>query len=496
MRLPRATSIRRRLLLISAAISLLTLLLAGTLLVVNDVHMLRGQMVRDLEVLSGVVGENCLSALVFDVPETAERILGGLRREPQIRHATLYDAQGRIFARYIRDSGLPAGDPMSAEDGVHLDVSLLGIGAVEVLRELELGGSAVGRIFIHARTDQLARQIERYAAVAGLVFLVTLAVSMLFALRLQRRISEPILDLASKTKDISERGDYRTRVSLPASLTEIDTLANGLNQLLTAIGERESALEAHADALDAANTRLRALAKEISVVEERERKRLASELHDGAMQKLAIARLQIEAVVKHPESAEHGAGDERLDVGLALIREALGELRSLQFDLSPPSLYLGGLPQALQSLAAHITARSGIAIAYVQPNEIPEPPTELAVVLYQCARELVYNVVKHAGASEAAILVVSGDGGLAIEVRDDGRGIRTDDEKPATGAGGGYGLYSIRERLAVLGGRLTVESGAQGSRVTIHVPMGAAVSAPSRADSEVAENPELRPLDP
>jgi len=496
MKLPRLPSIRQRLLLISAAISLSTIIAASTLFVVNDVRLLRSQMVRDMEVLAVVVGNNCISALVFDVPETAEKILGGLRQEPQIRFATLYDAQGRIFARYLRDPGLPAGTPTRMEDGVHRDVSLLGIGTVEVLRQLTLDGKAIGRIFIHARTDQLADQLQHYAALAGVVFLVALAISQLVALRLHRRISEPILDLASKTKGISERGDYRKRVYQPASFAEIDTLVKGLNQLLAAIQERESALKAHTDALDAANTRLRTLATEISVVEERERKRLAAELHDGAMQKLAIASLQIEAVVKHPETEEHAAGDERLDVGLVLVREALGELRSLQFELSPPSLYLGGLPRALQSLAAHISSRSGVAISYVQTTEIPELPIEMAVVLYQCARELVYNIVKHARASKAAILVSSGGDGIDVEASDNGQGFRTDDETGASGASGGYGLYSIRERLAVLGGLLSVESGAQGSHVTIHVPMGAAFSMPSRADSEVTETPELRPLDP
>ena len=79
MKLPRLTSIRQRLLLISAAISLLTLTLAAILFVANDVRMLRGQMVRDLEVLSEVVGDNCLSALVFDAPETAEQEIGFFR---------------------------------------------------------------------------------------------------------------------------------------------------------------------------------------------------------------------------------------------------------------------------------------------------------------------------------------------------------------------------------------------------------------------------------
>lgn len=80
MSLPRPTSIRHRLLALSAATSLLTLTMAGSLFVINDVTMLRHQMVRDLEVLSVVVGDNCLSALAFDAPETAQKNLSSLRR--------------------------------------------------------------------------------------------------------------------------------------------------------------------------------------------------------------------------------------------------------------------------------------------------------------------------------------------------------------------------------------------------------------------------------
>jgi signal transduction histidine kinase len=495
MRRPRPNSIRWRLFGLAGAISALTVAIAGTLFILNDLSMLRRQMVRDLEVLAVVIGDNCLAALEFDAPQTAERNLASLRREYQIRVAALFDAGGRLFAAYRRDADQPLPALPRHEDGVVVVTPLLGLGRVEVLRTLHLDGQPIGRIIIQASTDELAAQRHRYALIAAGLLATTLALSLLLAWRMQRRISEPILGLADKTEEISKEGDYRMRISEPpSSFDEIETLAKGLNQLLTAIQEREAELESHAVALDSANGRLRSLATEISLVEERERKRLATELHDSAMQKLAIARLQIEGVAERPASATEAAHDERLDVGLALIREVLGELRSLQFELSPPSLYLGGLPQALQSLAAHITARCGIAIDYVEPYAVPEPPLELAVVLYQCARELVYNVVKHARARKGVILVSSSDGGLDVEVRDDGQGFQMDAATPPYGGSGGYGLYSVRERLAVLGGGLSVESGAQGSRVIMHVPMDAPVSTPSHTDPQVTEDTALRPL--
>lgn len=196
----RLTSIRARLLGISAAISLLTLSLAGALFVANDIRMLRAQMVRDLEVLSVAVGDNCLSALVFDVPETAAKNLGSLRHEPQVRYAVLYDAQGQPFAEYRRDAAQHPLTPRQAGEGVLVEDSFLGLGRVEVVRALTLEGDRIGRIFIHARMDELAAQRPRYGAMVGLMLLISLTASLVLALRLQRRVTEPILRLAATTQ--------------------------------------------------------------------------------------------------------------------------------------------------------------------------------------------------------------------------------------------------------------------------------------------------------
>ena len=101
---PRAggRSIRTRLLVALMLITLLTLGLSTLLSALMDIKLFRDHMARDLEVLAAVVGENCVSALVFDDPETAERHLATLEREYQIRSATLLDARGETFAQWGR----------------------------------------------------------------------------------------------------------------------------------------------------------------------------------------------------------------------------------------------------------------------------------------------------------------------------------------------------------------------------------------------------------
>mgnify|MGYP001179142916 CR=1 FL=1 len=235
----------------------------------------------------------------------------------------------------------------------------------------------------------------------------------------------------------------------------------------------ERALAERTRELRDANARLRQLALEVSLIEERERKRLAGDLHDSPMQKLALAQMQIAAAAK----CRDGESEAFLESGLELMREALGELRSLQFELSPPCLYQEGLAPALEWLAAHATRRFGVAFSFASPQALLTLDQNLAIVLYQCARELVYNVAKHARASAGRIECEVRSQAVRLAIGDNGQGFPSDSATKPPGVGGGYGLFGVRERLALLGGDLAIESDAGGSRVSIRVPLTASENA-------------------
>ena len=463
----RPTSLRQRLLLISTTMTLLTLLVAATVFVLNDVRMLRDQMVRDLEVLAEVVGDSCTSALVFDAPATAEKNLASLRREYQIRYAVLYDADGERFAEYLREPGTSVRDPLVAGEGVFVDVSVLGGGSVEVVRQLLFDDRPIGRMFIRAGMDELSAQLRRYAWVVAVLFALVLAVSVPLALRLQRQVSDPILDLAAKTREISAEGDYALRVSPPALDDEIAALFRGFNAMLEQIERRDLELNRIRADLEQANAKLRTLAMEISLIGEQEKKRLAGELHDSPMQKLALAQAQIASAAKRrdPESFS------LLAVGLDLMREALQELRTLQFELSPPVLHQEGLVEALEWLASNVAQRVGMNFSFVTDDSLPDIDQDMGVVLFQCARELVHNVIRHAEASRGTIEVYDRGGEILLVVTDNGRGVSHSGREAGTERTSGYGLFSVRERLALLGGELSVESDATGTRASVRVPL-------------------------
>lgn len=244
MSLLRSGSIRRRLLGLSMAISLLTLTIAGGLFVVNDVAMLLRQMARDLEVLAIVVGQNSLAALTFEAPETAAKQLASLRGEYQIRYAALYDEEGHLFAEYRKETEDLVHRPAPPSDGVFLSGAPLNLGTVDVTRTLWLDGQPIGRIHIHARADELVAQMHRYARIAPILLVVTLVLSLLMAWRLQRRVSKPILELAASTRQVSERSDYSVRVSPPGAEDELGVLYHGFNAMLEQIQARDDELVA------------------------------------------------------------------------------------------------------------------------------------------------------------------------------------------------------------------------------------------------------------
>jgi len=458
---PRAGhSIRTRLLVALMLISLLALGLSTLLSALLDIKLFRDHMTRDLEVLAAVVGENCVSALVFDDPGTAERHLATLEPEYQVRAATLLDAQGRTFAQWQRastDSTFPGGAALITPLRPRLEIS----------HPIAFDGRPAGRLVIHAELVELARQFQVYLPLAALMGLLTLGAALLAALGLRRRIADPILQLADRSRAISAQRDFSVRLPDPGAGEEIGTLVAAFNAVLQGLTEREWDLARQTRALDGANAKLRELAMDLAMQEETEKARLAAELHDGPIQKLALAQIQLESGSRgwDSESAE------RLAVGLDLLSEATGELRSLQFDLSPPVLERAGVSAALAWLAESTESRWGPTMTYRLEGTAPSLDRARSLLLFQCARELVANLVKHARAKRGDIRLMRQDGYLELWVEDDGIGFASSHRARDRRAGEGYGLQGVCERLALVDGSLTLEDLRPGARVRLWIPI-------------------------
>lgn len=216
--------------------------------------------------------------------------------------------------------------------------------------------------------------------------------------------------------------------------------------------------------------KLRNLSAEMLKTGERERRRIASEIHDRIGQTLAIAKIQLGAL----RAATFDAATlKAVDAVRDLITQTIQDTRSLTFELSPPVLYELGLVAALESLAETLRKQSGIRIR-VQPNTGDDSrlDSNTRELLFRTLRELMLNVVKHARASQATVSLRLFQDHLQATVSDDGVGFSPDDNHAGEHGSQGFGLFSIQEQLNHHGGRATIASApGGGTRVTIDLPL-------------------------
>jgi PAS domain S-box-containing protein len=213
--------------------------------------------------------------------------------------------------------------------------------------------------------------------------------------------------------------------------------------------------------------RLRSVASELSLTEERERRRLATDLHDHVGQILALAQIKLGAI---RESASSTHLVEPMDEVRRLIEQTIQYTRSLTFELSPPILYDLGFEAAVEWLAELIQEQHGIMVK-VQADRSTKPMNdEIRVILFQTVRELLVNVAKHASAKHIRVFITREEAALQVKIEDDGLGMGISAD--AANGPSGFGFFSIGERLKYLGGHLEVVSEpGWGTRVTLQVPL-------------------------
>ena len=211
---------------------------------------------------------------------------------------------------------------------------------------------------------------------------------------------------------------------------------------------------------------LQAAVAAATLAEERERRKLAADLHDDAGQLLSLASLKLHALGEARE-LERGARMAELEDLLVEIRRRIS---SLSFQLSPPLLHDVGLIAAVQWLAEDLETSHGLSVKIIEEHEL-KLDENARVTFYRAIRELLLNVVKHAGVKEARVRV-SREGGMArIAVEDGGVGM------PPRAKRYGFGLLALRERVEQLGGSLETRS-TPGSGTTVVVSLPTRPSLP------------------
>ena len=264
---------------------------------------------------------------------------------------------------------------------------------------------------------------------------------------------------ASKiARDITER--KRSEAALRESERRFRILSESLEQKVAA---RTADLQRQ-------TVRLQRLACELVSTEQRERKRLAAILHDDLQQLLVAAQLRVAQVRRQARDSEVS---DTIESAAELIAKAIEASRTLTYQLGPPVLQKAGFFSALRWLACELRKLHELHVTIDAEDTEPALSEEIKAMLFQSVRELLFNVAKHAGVTEASVRVRHEGEWLEIVVEDQGKGFDVGRVANEDGIEDrGLGLFSTRERLAALYGDMTIDSSpGVGTSVRLSAPL-------------------------
>lgn len=214
--------------------------------------------------------------------------------------------------------------------------------------------------------------------------------------------------------------------------------------------------------------KLRMLARQVVQSQEDERGHLARELHDGTSQTLVSAKLLIESAVDALQRARQPAPP-TLGKALERLNQSLAEVRRISHRLRPALLDTLGLPAALERLGAEFGEEGGAAVAVTVQGDARELPEDVKTALFRVTQEALTNVRKHSKAGQVRVELTFEERSVRLDIGDDGAGFDVDATQLDPQRG--IGLRNMRERIAAIGGRLSIHSSAGGgTRIAAAVP--------------------------
>ena len=221
------------------------------------------------------------------------------------------------------------------------------------------------------------------------------------------------------------------------------------------------------EALKRSREEIRSLAMAATTAREQEKSRIARELHDELGQALTALKIDL-GWLREKVGGENGAVGGKLSAMQALIDSTVAAARRISADLRPLMLDDLGLAAATDWLVQNFSQRTGIACALEADERDLDLQDPYATAVFRVLQESLTNIAKHAGATQVAVRVERREGGIALEVRDNGRGfVVSEPARP-----GSFGLLGLRERASLLGGELSIDSTpGQGTIMRMSLPL-------------------------
>ena len=242
------------------------------------------------------------------------------------------------------------------------------------------------------------------------------------------------------------------------------------------------------EALRVTETSLRQLSARLLQLQDEERRRIARDLHDITGQKIVVLSMALDRLARCPDLHDPDA-QETLREGRDMVRKIGEETRTLSYLLHPPLLDECGLDSAVRWYAEGFEKRTGIKLKVdILPN-LGRLPTEVETALFRVVQESLTNVHRYSGSETAEIRVKLTSGDVQLDVVDCGKGVQTKAVKAVVDGSAplGVGIPGMRERLHQLGGKLDVDFGREGTRVTATLPIRKASAADGQGSQSEAQ---------
>ena len=488
-------SIRNKLVLIQLITAFAVLVSASGILFVHQANQSRAELVNSLSSTAMLIGGNSISTLVFLDDVDAQRVLTSLQVKPAIVNACIYDGSGTLFAAYSREGGDEFNFPAGPDSVSHAFVDDHLLLFQPVIRDADI----IGWVFLRSDLSQLDELTDQYVTSAIESVLIGMILSALLALLLQRTISQPILDLVTTTRDVSQTGDYSRRATAVAD-DELGTLSATFNEMLQQIEGRDASLQ---EARDTLELRVDERTRELLQAKEQLEQALRSE-HEARQAAEAANRTKTTFLanmsheIRTPMNAILGytqilQGDSNLNTEHLRAIDAIADggehLRRLINDVLDISKIEAGreefrpsefdLRRVVESVSIMFESHcreKGLAWSLeenITADRVYGDESKLRQVLIN----LLGNAVKFTSQGEVTLKVVSTDDvHYRFTVSDTGPGIPREhwseifepfqqDEQGLIQGGTGLGLAIARRQVEIMGGQLHLEhSTSAGSR--------------------------------
>jgi PAS domain S-box-containing protein len=235
-------SIAKKLTTLNLLASVAALLCASAVFFAYDWTYARSSLLSRIDVQARIIGYNCITPLVFNDPQSAQKTLAALRAAPHIVYAGVYTPSGQFFAAYWRDQNAPQ-RPLPLASAAHIHNRWPLDHQYAIVEPIMLDGKLVGTVYIRTDVQELIARLESYLAVMGVMFVVSLGVALAVARAARSAISNPIIRLAETARVVSRDADFSVRAQPSGSRDEIAILINSFNAMLSEIQKRDAALQ-------------------------------------------------------------------------------------------------------------------------------------------------------------------------------------------------------------------------------------------------------------